>query len=226
MLQIAGCDVYGGLLRYVPKLVLVMALICSTNALAQPECGQPTLLAPVKEMITDTRPRIEWSPVPGAKFYQVWVESRVPEGRVLFAQDVQTTATFWRPPQPLTDYRANVKIRVQANCGGTVEDQEKFKPPISRFSIDTSAICIMSEAPTIKLNQQGVELSWRATPEARSYEVSVFPTQSRGGVVVRSETPRTSVRLERPANGIWTIGVRPRCTNGFGAFRFHILNVI
>lgn len=226
MFQITGCDTYEGLSLHVAKPVLVLALVCSANALAQSECGQPTLLAPAKEMIPDTRPRIEWAPVPGAKFYQVWVESRVPDGRVLFTQDVQTPATFWQPSQPLTDYKANVKIRVQANCGGAIADQERRKQLESRFRIDASTACVMLEAPSIKLTQQGIELNWRELPDARKFEVTAFPESGTGNAVIQSETTRTSVRLARPANGIWTIGVRPRCANGYGAYRFQTLNVI
>ena len=225
MFQITGCSVYEEVSRHVAKPVFVLALLCSTSVLAQSECVQPTLVAPAKELIADTRPRIEWAPVPGAKFYTVWVESRVPEGRVLFTQDIQTAASFWQPPQPLTDYKANVRIRVQANCGDASVDPEKLKLLDTRFRIDAGIACVMPELSAIKLTPQGVELSWSALPEARSYEVSAFPAQGVGNVVIKSETTRTSVRLERPANGIWTVGVRPRCANGYGAYRFQTLNV-
>lgn len=226
MFLIYGCDVYEALSRHAAKPAFMLMLLCSANAMAQPECGQSALVAPATEAISDTRPRIEWAPVPGARHYQVWVESRVPEGRVLFAQEAQTTATYWQPSQPLADYKANVKIRVQANCGGAIADQEKRKQFVSRFRIDASTVCVMPEAPSIKLTQQGIELSWRELPDARMFEVSAFPEQGSESAVVRSETTRTSVRLERPANGIWTIGVRPRCANGYGAYRFQTLNVI
>lgn len=225
MFLITWCSVYEELSRYVVKPAFTLALIGSTNALAQSECGQPALVAPAKEMIADTRPRIEWTPVPGAKFYKIWVESRVPEGRVLFTQDIQTTASFWQPPQPLTDYKANVRIRVQANCGGPSVDSEKPKLLDSRFRIDTGIACVMPESLAIKPTPHGIELNWSALPEARLYEVSAFPVQGAGNVVVKSETPRTSVRLELPANGIWTVGIRPRCANGYGAYRFQTLSV-
>ena len=225
MFQITGYGAYEESSRHAVKPILMLTLLCSTNVLAQAECVQPTLVAPAKELIADARPRIEWTPVPGAKFYKVWVESRVPEGRVLFTQDVQTTASFWQPPQPLTDYRANVRIRVQANCGNASVDPDKLKLLDTRFRVDTGIACTMPELPAIKLTPQGVELSWRVLPEARLYEISAFPAQGAGNVVVKSETTRASMRLERPANGIWTVGVRPRCANGYGAYRFQTLNV-
>lgn len=225
MFQVTACGVYEELLRHVARPTFVLTLLFSANALAQAECEQPTLVAPANELIADTRPRIEWTPVPGAKFYKIWVESRVPEGRILFAQDVQTTASFWQPPRPLTDYKATVKIRVQANCGEASVDPEKLKLLDTRFRIDAGIACVMPEAPVVKLTPQGVELSWPVLPEARLYEVSAFPAQGVGNVVIKSETTQTSVRLERPVNGVWTVVVRPRCANGYGAYRFQTLNV-
>ena len=207
------------------RQAFVLTLLFSTNALAQAECEQPTLVAPASVLIADTRPRIEWTPVPGAKFYKIWVESRVPEGRMLFTQDVQTTTSFWQPPRPLTDYKATVKIRVQANCGEANVDPEKLKLLNTSFRIDAGIACVMPEAAVVKLTPQGVELSWPVLAEARLYEVSAFPGQGVGNGVIKSETTRTSVRLERPANGVWTVGVRPRCANGYGAYRFQTLNV-
>lgn len=226
MFQITGSYFLEGLFRCEARRVWVLALMCSTNALAQAECGQPTLVSPVKKSIADTRPRIEWSPIAGAMFYRIWVESRVPEGRVLFTQDIQTTASFWQPPQPLTDHKANVRLRVQANCGSVLTDPENLKRLETRFRIDASMTCIMPNEPFIKVTQQGIELSWGALPDARTYEVAAFPAQSAGNRVIKAETARTVVRLERPATGIWTIGVRPRCANGYGAYRFQTLNVI
>lgn len=226
MFQITGSYFFEGLFRCKARPALVLALMCSNNALALPECEQPTLVLPAKKLIADTRPRIEWTPIADAKFYRIWIESRVPEGRVLFAQDVQTTASFWQSPQPLTDHKANVRLKVQANCGSAVQDHEKLKQLETRFRIDASMTCIMPDHPFIKITQLGIELSWGAMSDARTYEVAVFPAQSVGSRVIKAETARTSVRLERPATGIWTIGVRPRCANGYGAYRFQTLNVI
>lgn len=178
----------------------------------------------MKQWAADARPRLEWSPVAGANAYRVWVESRVPEGRVLFTYELQTASRFWRPPQPFTDAQANVRVRVEALCQTGPVEQVVSTPLEARFRVDAGTACVMPDFDMLRTTHP-VEISWPELPQAKHFQVSAFPAVPSDAPAFSSETPLTRMRLTTLTKGIWTVGVRPRCADGYGAFRFHVLNV-
>jgi hypothetical protein len=91
-------------------------------------CQSSGIVAPARgSTVADARPVLTWLVIPGAIRYRVEIESRVPEGRILVSLDTQVSGTRFQPPQPLTDHRAAVKVRVTAGCppddGGRLRDQ-------------------------------------------------------------------------------------------------------
>ena len=204
-------------------LVFCVAL---SDSQAQQTCGTPSLLSPAQTDITNAKPRFEWTPVAKAKHYRLWLESRVPEGRVLFTHDIQTTATYWTPPAALTETRALVKMKLTAICDGDGEraDATPVSPPFTRFRIDTSANCVLAAAPAVTLAGQGAELSWPAVAGANYYELATY-SGVEGKLTRKNESRGTTFKLDAVAPGVWVIGVRPRCSTGFGAYRFSVLNL-
>lgn len=197
----------------------------SSSAWAQAPCEPPSWIAPSKDWIADTRPRLEWTPVAGANAYRVWVESRVPEGRVLFTHEFQTTTSFWQPPQPFTDAKANVRVRVEALCQADARVEHTASTPLeARFRIDAGMACVMPPYDVVT-TAQSVEISWPELPGTKRFHVSAFPAAASDAAAFSAETPLTRMRLTTLTRGIWTVGVRPRCANGYGGFRFHVLNV-
>ena len=204
-------------------LVFCLAL---SDSQAQETCGTPSLLSPAQTDITNAKPRFEWTPVAKAKHYRLWLESRVPEGRVLFTHDIQTAATYWTPPAALTETRALIKVKLTAICDGDDERGEAtpVSPPFTRFRIDTSASCVLAAAPAVTLAGQGAELSWPAVAGANYYELGTY-SGVEGKLTRKNESRVTTFKLKDLAPGVWVIGVRPRCSTGFGAYRFSVLNL-
>ena len=197
-----------------------------SDSQAQEICGTPTLLSPAQTDIANAKPRFEWTPVAKAKHYRLWLESRVPEGRVLFTHDIQTAATYWTPPAALTETRALVKVKLTAICDGDDERDHTtpVSPPYTRFRIDTSASCVLAAAPSVTLAGQGAKLSWPAVAGANYYELATY-SGVEGQLTQKNESPATTFKLDALAPGVWVIGVRPRCSTGFGAYRFSVLNL-
>src|SRR2546426_398899 len=101
--------------------------ICQEAEVTQPSGGST---------VADARSVVAWRAIPGATHYRVEVESRVPEGPVLVSLDTQVSATAFRPPQPLTDFHAAVKLRVTAGC--PTDDGSRLREKYASFYIDTS----------------------------------------------------------------------------------------
>lgn len=193
---------------------------------AQETCGTPEFLSPAVTDIANPRPPFEWSPVLNAKRYRLWLESRLPEGRVLSTYDIQTTLTHWIPPAALTETRALIKVKLTAICGEDGGNSEALpvNPPFARFRIDTSASCILQETPAVTLASQGAEINWPVVAGADYYELATY-SGADAKLVHKNEVRNTRFRLEALTPGVWIISVRPHCLTGFGAYRFRVLNL-
>ncbi len=171
-------------------------------------CSEAELIEP-SAIVADARPTLSWRAIPGASQYRVEIESRVPEGRVLVSLDTQVSGTSFRPPQPLTDFRSAVKVRVTAGC--PIDDGSRLREKPARFQIDTSPLCPGPER--IGPSEDGRDIEWSAVPAAIRYDVVLLGPD--GGVLLESQTQRT--RLPLPATGeTLTAAVRAYCPTGFG----------
>lgn len=177
-----------------------------------PVCGQAQLIAPVAGTITDPQPELRWTPVDGATGYRVRLISRVPEGKALVSLDTNVLEPRFKPPQPLTDYRARVQLTVQALCGGQVG-------PISdaargRFSIDAAALCAAPDSFSVERTERGIGVSWRTSPAARSYEVAAYSVSS-GELLRHQEVVEPRARFDDLGEAPIVLAVRGRCSTSW-----------
>jgi hypothetical protein len=180
------------------RFVLFLASVCSEAELIEPAA-----------IVADARPTLSWRAIPGVSQYRVEIESRIPEGRVLISLDTQVSGTRLQPPQPLTDFRAAVKVRVTAGC--PADDGSELREKPATFQIDTSPLC--PGPARIALSGDGQDIEWPAVPRATRYDVVLVGPD--GGVRLERQTRRT--RLPLPANGeTLTAVVRAYCPSGFG----------
>lgn len=186
---------------------------------AEQPCEVARLVEPATPVIADVRPRIAWEPVAGAESYVVWVESRVPEGRVLVSDEIRTADAFWVPPVPLTRNTAVVKVRVHANCVGSGSDATARTASAAwRFRIDAASACALPISPTVNEDHASKVLQWEAVPGARAYEIVSYSAID-GRVVSTAESLATRAALALP-RGVWVVGVRAKCTLVDGALRY------
>lgn len=193
---------------------------------ANESCGTPIMLSPTQTDLGDARPRFEWAPVPQAKRYRLWLESRLPEGRLLFNHDIQTSATNWIPPTPLTETRALVKAKLFAICEEASEDTavKPITAPFMRYKIDVSGNCVLPANPLIKFADQNIEVTWPSVSEANFYEVMLY-SGTEAKLARKNETRDTKLQLQSLTPGVWVISVRPRCSTGFGSYRTQVINL-
>ena len=173
---------------------------CQRIAIRQPSGGAT---------ITDARPVVTWIPTSDATRYWVEVESRIPEGRILVSLDTQVTGTRFQPPQPLTDHRAAVKVRVTAGCapdnGGALREQP------ATFYIDTSPLCPAPARIALSGDRRTVE--WPVVSKAVRYEVTLLRPD--GTVAGRGQTRQNNFAVPARAGTLVAV-VRPYCATGFG----------
>lgn len=214
-------------------LIAIQQILCAVtlcfylvDVRANEACSSPTIFFPTQTALADARPRFEWAPVPQAKRYRLWLESRLPEGRILLTHDIQTTATNWMPPTPLTDTRALVKLKLFAICenGGADTEMKPVTPPFMRYTIDVSGSCLLPSTPLIKLSDKHLEVTWPTVNGASYYEVMVY-SGTDAKLARKNETRDTKFQLQSLTPGVWVISVRPRCSSGFGSFRTQVLNL-
>lgn len=159
----------------------------------------------------------------GASSYVLWGESRVPEGRVIFTNEIRTSETVWIPPVPLAEETATVKIRVTALCQDAPSNSPVLVPtanrPTTRFRIESPLNCRIDEEPVSDYHGDTLHLKWTAAPAANEYEVSIrsaidakqFTTQS-------SSFPEAHIR-DVP-QGVWILSVQARCGKTLGPRRY------
>jgi hypothetical protein len=180
------------------------AVACAAAAQA---CEPPELAA---NSPADQHPRLTWPAVEGATSYRVRVQSRIPDGRVLAFHDTVVAAPEFLPPQPLTEHRAKVTVRLNAICGA-----ETSAESVSTFVIDTSPLCELEE---IEADKAGVK--WRPVAGARSYELRAYRL-SDGRLLVSQTTREAAARLPLKESAV--VSVRPACAGGLGEAVYRVL---
>lgn len=184
--------------------VLVLAG-CVMGNHAHAVCSAPSLISPATNAISEASPRFEWAPVNGAHHYLVWLESRVPEGRVLLSEEFQTEATYLVPPRPLTAGNATVRIRVTAVC----EDDTQASLS-ARFRIDGDTRCRLKAPPEADMDNGQWRLHWENLQSAQRYEIRVHAAED-GKPVFARESDKTQARLGQLEPGLWMFAVQPVC---------------
>ena len=186
-------------------------------ALAHPAhatCAAPGLVLPTEIEINEASPRIEWTPVANAAHYLVWLESRVPEGRVLVSEEFQTGATYFIPPRPLTTGKATVTVRVTAVC------KDDSRSTLStRLRIDADPACKLEAAPTVDVSSGQLEVHWQPLPNAQRYEVRMHAAEDGKSLLTR-ESNRNKLRLDLVEPGLWMLAVQPVCRGLRGVTRW------
>lgn len=201
--------------RFLLQLAVATGVVLSHPA--QATCVAPGLVFPTETEINEASPRIEWTPVANAAHYLVWLESRVPEGRVLVSEEFQTGATYFIPPRPLTTGKATVRIRVTAIC------KDETRSTLStRLRIDADSACKLKAAPTIGVNNEQLEVHWQPLPNAQRYEVRMHAAED-GKPLLTRESNGNKLRLDLVAPGLWLLAVQPVCRGLKGVTRWVVL---
>lgn len=178
---------------------------CFMFNFAQAACATPTLISPSQIEISEASPRFEWSPVSDAHHYLVWLESRVPEGRVLMSEEFQTSATYLVPPRPLTTGKATVRIRVTAVCNDNTQATLS-----ARFRINEDKACGLKASPVVEPDNGQWKVHWEMLPLAQRYEIRVHSTED-GKPAFTRESTGTATRIGRLEPGVWLFAVQPVC---------------
>lgn len=191
------------------KVFLLCGGAASLQAMA--DCPQPSLVYPPTKEIAEASPRIEWTPVADARHYLVWLESRVPEGKVLMSEEFQTAATYLVPPRALTAGKATVRVKVTAVC------KDNTRATLSaRFRIDGDSSCRLQKSQQAESNDGVWKLRWDALQSAQRYEIRVHSAVD-GKPVLARETSKTFMELGRLEPGTWLLAVQPQCKGLKGA---------
>jgi hypothetical protein len=180
----------------------------------QAACRAPALIAPAQAEISVASPRFEWSSVSDVRHYLVWLESRVPEGRVLLSEEFQTSATYLIPPRPLTADKATVRLRVTAVC------KDDTQAVVSaRFRIDADRACSLKTPPVAEQKNGLWNLRWETLSSAQRYEIRVHAADD-GKPVFTYESKGTSTKIDRLEPGEWLFAVQPVCKGLKGVTRW------
>jgi len=176
---------------------------CAICHHAQAPCAVPTLVSPAQNEISEASPRFEWTPVSDAQHYLVWLESRVPEGRVLLAEEFQTSATYLASPRPLATGKAVVRIRVTAVCKDATQAVLS-----ARFRIDEDRACRLKDAPVVEPDNGQVR--WETLQIAQHYEIRVHAAAD-GKPVFTHDSTGGATKIARLEPGMWLVAVQPIC---------------
>jgi hypothetical protein len=183
-------------------LVLAGCVLCNHG---QAACVAPSLIAPWQTEVSAASPRFEWTPVNDAHHYLIWLESRVPEGRVLLTEEFQTSATFLTPARPLTSSKATVRIRVTAVCNDNTQATTS-----ARFRIVEDKACRLKSPPRVEPDSGQWTLRWESLPLAQRYEIRMHTIED-GKPVFTRESSGSTTTLGRPGTGVWMLAVQPVC---------------
>ena len=188
-------------------MVTVLLLTITAPSVA---CEAPQGVLEDGTTIQQARPRLEWRAVQGASGYRVRLQSRVPNGRVVAASDTVVSTPAYLPPQPLTEQRAKVTVRVKAICAG-----EESVETVSWFVIDTSAVCRLGE-----VSLEARALRWEPVVGAKAYEVRSYRLED-GRLIASQETRTTEAKLELREGAV--VSVRPVCEGGLGEAVYRVV---
>jgi hypothetical protein len=172
------------------------------------ECVAVEVADPPHGPIADSRPQLSWQPLAGVEHYRLRLRARVPEGEQTAAIDTLVQGASFRPPRPLTDYRALVEVWITSPCAQPVRTE-----PALRFEIDTGLGCVM---PALTPATTPDTWTWSAATHARAYEVLRY-AMPQGRLVART-TSVTPLYVRLPDDEV--LAVRARCVNGYSALGF------
>jgi hypothetical protein len=195
----------------VGALGLLTLILAPVLAPSSDQCRELKVIAPRGSIVTTARPTFRWTDVRDAPAYRIELESRTPEGGLMFAFDTQVTGSEFTPPMALTADRAAVKVRVTTGCPSDRGVQLRSQPAL--FVIDTTALCRTPER--IEVAQGGGRVQWTETPGAIRYDVT-FLTPGDATVLRHQTSELTHVDLST-SDGPLVVSVRPYCATGFGA---------
>lgn len=187
------------------RLRTLMLAGCAVCNFAQAACESPVLVSPAQSAISEASPRFEWVPVPNADHYLVWLESRLPEGRILLSQEFQTSATYVIPPNPLTNSKATVRLRVKAVC-----KDNTYAELSARFRIDGDPACRLKAEPVARLDNGQWNVHWEALPSAQRYEIRVHAVEDGRPRFLR-DTRENATSVGPLQAGAWLFAVQPVC---------------
>lgn len=189
-------------LSWLPMLALAGGVICND---AQAACTAPVLVSPAQQEIREASPRFEWTPVSDARHYLVWLESRVPEGRVLLTEEFQTSATYLMPPRPLTAGMAVVRIRITAVCKDATQAVLSV-----RFRIDADRACSLKAAPVVEADNGQWSVRWEPIQIAQNYEIRVHAAAD-GKPLFTRDSAGGATKIGRLDPGMCLFAVQPVC---------------
>jgi hypothetical protein len=189
-------------LSWLPMLALAGCVICNH---AHAACTAPALISPAQNEISEASPRFEWMPVGDAQYYLVWLESRVPEGRVLLTEEFQTSATYLSPPRPLTSGKAVVRIRVTAVCKDATQAVLS-----ARFRIDADRACSLKTVPAAESDNGQWSVRWEPLQTAQHYEIRVHAAADGKPAFTRDSTGGAA-KIGHLEPGAWLLAVQPVC---------------
>ncbi len=172
-------------------------------------CNRPQITSPVGT-VNERQPQITWTKVEDAASYRLELESRVPEGKTLVQLDTRVAGTSFRPPRPLTDFRANVFVRITPQCTRGAASAVS----VATFKIDTGPLCALPSA-SLRYDKEHGRVRWKPMDRAVHYQVSVFAGTD-GALLSRTETLTTESKLPSLPRTPVVVAVRPRCTTGWG----------
>lgn len=224
----SGIAIPGALRRSL--LVRAGALVCfcvflGTPKHAQADCGALNLVKPDRYQLDNARPVFSWRPVPGASRYLLHLESRVPEGRVLFSSETYVEGTEWTPPTPLATDLASVRLRIVPVCGDENRTPSTDRPtPPFRFLIDVTSTCRLAAMPIVSVSPGALEAHWPAVIGASEYEI-VVRSAIDGAVVATTQAVQAQARLGDLPSGVGVLSVRPRCGVTSGSYRSIVVSV-
>jgi hypothetical protein len=173
---------------------------------AEEHCPVVEMLESAGGTIAESRPLFQWKPLPGVDRYRVRLQSRVPEGELVVSIDTLIEGTSFRPPRPLTSYRAMVTVLITAACSSG----EAIDSGV-RLLVDTSLGCAMD---ALRLDASAQTWTWNRVPGALDYEVLRFAMPS-GKLLGRSVT---AAPMQVQIDGE-ILAVRARCENGYSEVR-------
>lgn len=196
------------------KLHALSAAIIVSLCLPALACDRPALISPDAVEIVAPSPRIEWSAVADASHYLIRIESRVPEGRVLWSEEFRTEATFLALPRPLTADKATVRIEMTTVCKDGTQGRV-----VQRVRVDPRPACRIDIDPVVERREGKPVLVWPVVVRAQSYEVRAHSVTD-GKPAQAFETRTTVGSLDRLPAGLWVLAVQPICGAARGESRY------
>ncbi len=203
-----------------PRWGLAGALVSTCLGWALPQqvdaadlnCNAATLTSPPPgSTVADVRPLFEWVPLPGVERYRVRLVARVQEGEITTNIDTLVAGTAFRPSDPLTTFRADIRIAVTGDCPAP----GSLDGIATRYRVDHGLACAIGKPAW---DASTTRLTWAEGSSTTEYEVLVFGTPD--ARLLGRETVRSTVwqpRARLPAGTV--LAVQPRCGAAHGDVR-------